>query len=60
MVNMAFPSNFLSFGWSNLVYLLKAYMKLNGRNLLNEMEQRNFEKNQEILVLNDKWVFFNC
>ena len=35
-------------------------MKLNGRNLLNEMEQRNFEKNQEILVLNDKWVFFNC
>ena len=57
---MAFPSNFLSFGWSNLVHLLKAYMKLNGRKLLNEMEQRNFEKNQEILVLNDKWFFFNC
>ena len=32
-------------------------MKLNGRKSLNEMEQKNSEKNQKFLVLNDKWFF---
>ena len=48
---------FLSFGSFHLVYLLKAHMKLNGRKWLDEMEQRNSEKNQKFLVLNDKWLF---
>ena len=33
-------------------------MKSNGRKWLDEMEQRNSEKNQKFLVLNDKRFFF--
>ena len=49
---------FLSFGSFHLVYLLKARMKLNGQMWLDEMEQRNSEKNQTFLVVNDKCFFF--
>ena len=33
-------------------------MKFNGQKWLDEMEQRNSEKNQKFLVLNDKCLFF--
>ena len=42
----------------HLVYLLKAHIKLNGRKWLDEMEQRNSEKNQKFLVLNEKCFFY--
>ena len=49
---------FLSFCSFHLVYQLKAHIKLNSWNSLDEMEQRNSEKNQKkFLVLNDKWRF---
>ena len=58
MVDMVFLSNFfefwqLSFGLS----IIRAHMKLNGPKGLSEIEQRNSEKNQTFLVLNDKWFF---
>ena len=55
VVDMAFLSNFWSFGSFLLVYLLKAHMKLNGQKGLSEMGQRNSEKIQKFLVLNHIW-----
>ena len=52
-----FLKMFLSFCSFHLVYQLKAHVKLNGPKWLNEMEQRNSEKKQNFLVLNDKWFF---
>ena len=40
-----------------LVHQLKAHMKLNDWKWFDEMEQRNSEKNQKFLILNDKWFF---
>ena len=55
-VYKVFLSNFLDFFSFHLVYLLKALMKLYGPNLddpksFDEMEQRNSEKSQKVLVL---------
>ena len=52
-----FLKMFLSFCSFDLVYQLKAHVKLNGRKWLNEMEQRNSEKKQNFLVLNDTCFF---
>ena len=55
--------HFFQVFWSidsfHLVYLLKVHKKLNGRKWLDKMKQRNSEKNQKFLVLNDKRLFFN-
>ena len=44
-----------SFRSFHFVYLIKAHMKLNGRKWLDEMYQRDSEKNQMFLILDDKW-----
>ena len=48
--------------WSfHLVYLSRILLNESGRERFDEMEQRNFEKEQKFQVLNDKYVgFFVC
>ena len=53
-----FFQTFWNFGSFHLVYLLDAHMKLNGQKWLDEMKQRNSEKNRKFLVLKDKWFFY--
>ena len=58
---MSFLSIFLEFYDSfHLAYLFIVHMKLSGQKWLDEMEQRNSEKNKKFLVLNDKSFVFNC
>ena len=60
VVDKAFLSNFWRFCSFHLVYLLKALMKLDVRKWLDQIEQRNLEKDQKVLVLLMIKGFFAC